>query len=288
MTLGAKIKHLRQTKQWTQAQLAVASGLKRSYISLLEIDKIPRPGVIPLVKLAQVFEVDEDVLFEAAGLKTLPDAPATETERELADLKCWLETSQSLEPEEKEMIWFIASKERPAAPRSENNTEYDMTDYWLNYFARADTGLDLFSLDIHLQILQIARMNEAIVGSRLRPYNLQPREFLILTQLLRTEPDHTRTPTEISKAALTPPGTVTKQIDALVQLGFVERWTSPHDHRSILVHLTPQGKAIVQQIIEHELAQEETQIYSFLSSPERVLLARQLRKLKQGLASQIV
>ena len=69
MSLGTKIKELREQKGWSQNALAEQAGLKRSYISLLEIDAIKSPGAEPVIKLAHAFEIDEDVLFEAAGLK---------------------------------------------------------------------------------------------------------------------------------------------------------------------------------------------------------------------------
>lgn len=72
MSVGTKIKKLREAKGWSQNTLAEVTGLKRSYISLLEIDAIKSPGAQPIIKLAQAFEVNEDDLFEDAELKVKP------------------------------------------------------------------------------------------------------------------------------------------------------------------------------------------------------------------------
>lgn len=69
MTLGTKVKQLRVNKKWTQGQLAVYSGLTRSYISLIEIDAIKKPSSVAIINLAKALEVDEDVLNQAAGFK---------------------------------------------------------------------------------------------------------------------------------------------------------------------------------------------------------------------------
>lgn len=69
MSIGAKIKQLREAKHWTQHELAREASLTRSHISLIENNKIPNPGVEAIVKLAKALQVSEDILFEAAGIK---------------------------------------------------------------------------------------------------------------------------------------------------------------------------------------------------------------------------
>lgn len=81
MSLGTKIKQLREEKHWTQGQLATYSGVTRSYISVLEGTRpSKRPGSNVIVKLAKALEIDEDVLLQAAGIKraTKPTLGLTE------------------------------------------------------------------------------------------------------------------------------------------------------------------------------------------------------------------
>ncbi len=73
MTLGTKVKEIREQKGWTQGQLASYADLGKSgrqYISLLEIDKILNPSVDKVLRIAKALEIPEDVLYEAAGLRT--------------------------------------------------------------------------------------------------------------------------------------------------------------------------------------------------------------------------
>lgn len=75
MELGVRIKQLRSKKDWTQGQLALYSGLDRGYISQLETDRIKSPSGETFLKLAKALDVDEDVLYEAAGLKKAKHQP---------------------------------------------------------------------------------------------------------------------------------------------------------------------------------------------------------------------
>jgi transcriptional regulator with XRE-family HTH domain len=81
MTLGSKVKELRDAKHWSQGKLATTSGLSRSYISRIERDHYNGLGGEALVKLAAALGVTEGVLLEASGLEpVLPGQVKTEFE----------------------------------------------------------------------------------------------------------------------------------------------------------------------------------------------------------------
>jgi len=62
MSLGLKIRELRERKGLSQEQLADEIGVKKSSVSLWELDKTsPRPKLI--IELAKYFEVDVDYLY---------------------------------------------------------------------------------------------------------------------------------------------------------------------------------------------------------------------------------
>lgn len=67
MSLGTKIKQLREAAGWTQAELATRSGLGRGYISRLETDDYNKPSADTFVRLASALKVSPDELHEAAG-----------------------------------------------------------------------------------------------------------------------------------------------------------------------------------------------------------------------------
>lgn len=67
MSLGQKIRQLRQQRGWSQAQLAMKSGLSRSHISLIEMRETVHPRTDALFKLARAFNIPVEELYEAAG-----------------------------------------------------------------------------------------------------------------------------------------------------------------------------------------------------------------------------
>ncbi len=110
MSLGTRIKELRDEKGWTQNTLATTAGLKRSYISLLEIDAIKSPGAQPVIKLARALEVDEDILFEAAGMKS-----GSKPSSELEDFVFYLQ-GKNPSPETLKQLRKIAEALLPERP----------------------------------------------------------------------------------------------------------------------------------------------------------------------------
>lgn len=62
MTLREKIRRLRKTKDWSQAELAEKVGVHTVHLSHLETGRY-QPSIDLLKKLAQVFEVSTDYLL---------------------------------------------------------------------------------------------------------------------------------------------------------------------------------------------------------------------------------
>ena len=69
MTLGKKIRELREGLGMSQAQLAVQGGLSQGYLSQLENDEVHNPSAAVIFRLASALHVDPRVLMTAAGYK---------------------------------------------------------------------------------------------------------------------------------------------------------------------------------------------------------------------------
>ena len=67
MSLGAKIRELRQARGWTQQKLTDKAGVGHAYISRLERDGFKNPSADILLRLARTLKVDINQLYEAAG-----------------------------------------------------------------------------------------------------------------------------------------------------------------------------------------------------------------------------
>ena len=71
-SLGVMVKALREALGLTQAQLAALAGVKRPWLSRVEIDDIDRPDPDMLRLLAPVLQVPADNLLAAAGYNVSP------------------------------------------------------------------------------------------------------------------------------------------------------------------------------------------------------------------------
>jgi transcriptional regulator with XRE-family HTH domain len=67
MSLGTKIRELRDELGMSQAQLAAQGGLSQGYLSQLENDEVQNPSAAVVFGLARALHVDPRVLLAAAG-----------------------------------------------------------------------------------------------------------------------------------------------------------------------------------------------------------------------------
>jgi transcriptional regulator with XRE-family HTH domain len=90
--VGGKVRELRTVRGWTQERLSERSGVPQTTISQVEVGRIARPSWEIVAALARALGVRADVLWEAAGLVSVPEVerPA------LADLVAWLESRPDL------------------------------------------------------------------------------------------------------------------------------------------------------------------------------------------------
>jgi transcriptional regulator with XRE-family HTH domain len=79
VTLGKKIRGLRDELSISQAQLSAAAELSQGYLSQLENNEVQNPSAAVIFRLARSLHVDPRVLMQAAGYTDMAIAggPAT-------------------------------------------------------------------------------------------------------------------------------------------------------------------------------------------------------------------
>ena len=70
MSLGDKIRELRESIGYTQGELAASAAVSQGYLSQLENGDVKNPSAAVVLRLAQAVHVAPDDLFEAAGYPT--------------------------------------------------------------------------------------------------------------------------------------------------------------------------------------------------------------------------
>ena len=113
-------------------------------------------------------------------------------------------------------------------------------------------------------------------------FGLGEGEFDLLATLRRQGGEFALTPSQLRDRTMVTSGAVTKRVDRLETRGYVERRPSGTDGRSLLVALTPAGKALIDEAFTAHMA-NEARLVAALSPTERVDLERGLRVLASSL-----
>jgi DNA-binding MarR family transcriptional regulator len=109
-------------------------------------------------------------------------------------------------------------------------------------------------------------------------HGLDAGEFYVLSALRRAAPPYRLRPTEIYRSLMISSGGLTDRLNRLERAGLVRRCTAADDKRSLLVELTEEGRARVEQAFREDMALEN-ELVAGLTPAERNDLVRLLRKL---------
>jgi len=143
-------------------------------------------------------------------------------------------------------------------------------------------GLDVSPVAIFGRITRIERYQAAAAREVWRRHRLDSGEYDVLAALSRSGPDHRLTPTELYRSVLVSSATMTERLDRLERRGFITRRPAGRDRRSVLIELTPAGRAVFDQAHPDLLATEAT-LLDGLSRQDHTALSRLLAKLAANL-----
>ena len=87
-------------------------------------------------------------------------------------------------------------------------------------------------------------------------HDLDTGEFDVLSTLLRSGPPYRLRPTELYTSLMISSGGLTDRLNRLQKAGLITREPSPHDARSLLVELTPEGKRRAEAAFREDMAVE--------------------------------
>lgn len=164
---------------------------------------------------------------------------------------------------------------------SEQQTQDQDNEYithWISEWLRIRPEMNVNVMAVFGSIQRAAQYLNAINERHVVQYGIKYAEFHLLAALRRSEPPHILTPTALFKSLLITPGAVTKQVDRLVAAGLVERIADPQDRRSVLVHLTDKGMALMDAMIASMSDREPLEIPG-LNEQERQILFHLLQKM---------
>ncbi len=136
---------------------------------------------------------------------------------------------------------------------------------------------DLFNEIIPLGRLihMVNQKKDRLLNDYLSPFDITATQFKVLCSI---RCQVCITPVELKKVLSVDLGALTRMLDRLVCKGWIERHPNPHDKRGILVQLTTEGKALIEQchqLVGQDLHQELTKN---LSADEVATLEYLLKK----------
>ena len=157
-----------------------------------------------------------------------------------------------------------------------------MIDDVLTGWRGTDPGFDLRPLEVTGRLSRIgpllARRQEAVFSR----FGVNRGEVGALSALRVAGPPHRLSPTSLGRGLMMSSAGVTSRIDRLERRGLVRRLPDPDDRRGVIVELTDEGLALVDQAVE-AVTESDRQLLGRLDGQEMTDLEGLLRKLLAGL-----
>ena len=156
---------------------------------------------------------------------------------------------------------------------------FDYTDHVIEEWTNARPDIDISSAAVVNRVLRLARYFENELNAIAARHGLSHKgDFDTLAALRRRTPDQQLSPTQLAEAAMITTGGMTSRLDRLEKAGYLERRADPHDRRALLVQLTEAGAAIVDMILEANVASQQHSLRA-VDTAQRAELADRLRLL---------
>ncbi|XVX19536.1 MarR family winged helix-turn-helix transcriptional regulator [Actinomycetota bacterium] len=154
----------------------------------------------------------------------------------------------------------------------------DDVDGIVEAWQRERPDLDHRPLHVLSRVSRLSRRLDLDRASAFAQHGLENWEFDVLSALRRAGAPYQLSPGQLVQETLVTSGTMTNRVDRLEGRGLVERSPSPSDRRGVLVTLTPDGRAAVDNAMADLLARER-ELLADLPDAEQSALADLLRRL---------
>ncbi len=156
--------------------------------------------------------------------------------------------------------------------------EGDHVDRVRALWAREIPALDTSPIAVIARLGRAHTYVEHGMEAVLARHGLTRQAWDVLASLRRTGPPYRLTPTELYSILMRTSGAITHTLHRLEYAGLVERVANQDDGRSLLVGLTPAGRALVERVGPLHL-DNERRMLDPLTAEEQATLALLLRKL---------
>jgi DNA-binding MarR family transcriptional regulator len=143
-------------------------------------------------------------------------------------------------------------------------------------------SLDPATVLAFLSVLVVGAEVTRLVEPHFARYGLSHGRFVVL-MALRRRPGHTSTPADLAEGASVTRATITGLLDGLEKDGLVERSSRTDDRRSVDVHLTRKGNALLERVLPDHYERIGA-LMGKLTRQEKKQLTLLLGKVREGIA----
>lgn len=161
----------------------------------------------------------------------------------------------------------------------------DLIDRLIDDWARERPDIDASAMGVVGRILRIGRILEGRANRMLRARGLVYTDFDVLATLRRSGAPYSLTPSILRRSVLITSGAMTAALNRLKAARLIASNRHESDKRARAITLTPEGRALVDDLIGVRFADARTAIAG-LGVRDSVSLARLLRKMSLSLEAE--
>jgi DNA-binding MarR family transcriptional regulator len=152
----------------------------------------------------------------------------------------------------------------------------------LRQWADERPDLDVSPMGIVGRLKRLSRLVDNALHEFFVHHGLDRPAADVLFTLRRSGPPYRLTPSELMRASMITSGAVTQRLDRLEARGLVARTRSETDGRGVVVALTDDGFALIDEVLEGHV-ENERRLFEALTPAQRETFAKTLRKLLESL-----
>jgi DNA-binding MarR family transcriptional regulator len=153
--------------------------------------------------------------------------------------------------------------------------EHDAVDRITSQWQTVRPDVDVFPMTVIGRVSRLSRLVDRRLAENFGRFGIENWMYDVLATLRRSGEPYELTAGDLVRQTMVTTGAITNRIDRLEQRGLVER-ARTDDRRKVLVRLTTQGLAVVDEVVESHLATER-EILAALSPRQQQELVRLLR-----------
>ncbi len=172
-----------------------------------------------------------------------------------------------------------------SAQASDAGPAPDLVERVISAWQREWPDLDFSPIAVIGRLIRAGGLIESELEGTLRQFGLNRASFDTLTALRRSGPPYQLSARQLADECMRTSSTLTTRTARLAEAGLITREPDPQDARSVLVTLTPHGKAVVDAAAAPYLAAEED-LLAGLEDEQREQLAHLLQLLLLSLERQ--